>query len=357
MIGDRHKTPPAKSSAAGIRIHIQMPAIRTCGFCSLLIAFASASYCVAQNDVQGTTQNVTTNNSSAQQQARPSNIGVGDQLLITVADLDEVTNKTVRVAEDGTVDLPLVGVVHVGGTNLSTLRATLASCFSKYVTNPQVSLQLVSSQNQLVSVLGDVNTPNVQELTGPLTLLAAITRAGGAKPDAGPQVIVTREARWGILPISGATYGAGGAFSRATLSLDDLVAEKTPENNILLKPGDVVSIPKGSIVYVIGDVHKAGGFPLRSSGSVSVIEALALAEGLTPNARSQKAKILRPSPNKGEKREEIPVDVSQVLAGKTADPQLFADDILFIPDSAAKSTARRAAEAVLQVTTGILIYR
>ena len=141
------------------------------------------------------------------------------------------------------------------------------------------------------------------------------------------------------------------------MSLDDLVAEKSPENNILLKPGDVVSVPKGSIVYVIGDVHKAGGFPLRSTGSLSVIEALSLAEGLTPNAKSQKAKILRPSATKGAQREEIPVDISQVLAGKSPDPQLFADDILFVPSSAVKSGARRAAEAVLQVTTGILIYR
>lgn len=289
--------------------------------------------------------------------AQPSRLGVGDQLLISVADLDEVTSRSVRVAEDGTVDLPLIGAVQAGGTSLPVLRAVLASAFAKYINNPQVSLQLVSSQNQLVSVIGDVNTPSVQELTGPLTLLAAITRAGGAKPDAGPQVILTREARWGVLPVADATLNPGAGFSRATLSLDELVAEKTPENNILLRPGDVVSIPKGSIVYVVGDVHRSGGFPLRSSGSLSVIEALSLAEGLSPNAKSQHAKILRPSSTKGEKRVEIPVDIPKVLAGKQTDPQLFADDILFVPSSAAKTGVRRAAEAVLQVTTGILIYR
>lgn len=289
-------------------------------------------------------------------QPKTSNIGVGDQLLISVADLDEVTSRTVRVAEDGTLDLPLIGAVQASGTNLNTLRAALANGYAKYVTNPQVSIQLVSSQNQLVSVIGDVNTPSVQELTGPLTLLAAITRAGGAKPDAGPQVIVTREARWGLLPVPGAAFGPGGAFSRVTLSLDDLVASKAPENNILLRAGDVVAIPKGSIVYVIGDVHKAGGFPLRSSGSISVIEALSLAEGLTPNAKSKSAKILRLAANKSDKREEIPVDISQVLAGKGKDPQLFADDILFVPSSSVKSGTRRVAEAVLQVTTGVLIY-
>jgi polysaccharide export outer membrane protein len=293
---------------------------------------------------------------AAQPQVKTSNIGVGDQLLISVADLDEVTNKAVRVAEDGTLDLPLIGSVQASGTNLNTLRAALANGYAKYVTNPQVSVQLVSSQNQLISVIGDVNTPSVQELTGPVTLLAAITRAGGAKADAGPQVIVTREARWGILPIPGAELGPGGAYSRASLSLDDLVSEKAPENNILLRAGDVVSIPKGSIVYVIGDVHKSGGFPLRSKGSISVIEALSLAEGLSPNAKSKNAKILRPGPNKADKRQEIPIDISQVLAGKGNDMQLFADDILFVPSSAVKSGTRRVAEAVLQVTTGVLIY-
>jgi polysaccharide export outer membrane protein len=332
-----------------------MVPLRKIGGCGLL-ALASMTYLYGQTPERqaADTQPV---NLEASAPVRQSNLGVGDQLMITVADLDEVTNRAVRVAEDGTVDLPLIGAVQASGTTMASLRKVLAADFSKYVTNPQVTIQLVSSQNQLVSVLGDVNTPSVQELTGPLTLLAAITRAGGIKADAGPQVIITREARWGMLPLSGATYGTGGTVSRATLSLDDLIAAKSPENNILLKPGDVVTIPKGSVIYVVGDVHKAGGFPLRSSGSLSVIEALSLAEGLTPNAKSAKARILRPSPTKGQKREEIPVDISQVLAGKTTDPQLYADDILFVPDSSVKSGARRAAEAVLQVTTGILIYR
>ena len=285
-----------------------------------------------------------------------SSIGTGDQLLVSVADLEEVTNKTVRVAEDGTVDLPLIGSVQASGTSLPVFRAILASSFSKYITNPQVTLQLVSSQNQLVSVVGEVNTPAVQELTGPVTLLAAITRAGGTRPDAGPQIIITREARWGLLPIAGAAMEPGGGYSKATLNLDDLLAEKAPANNILLRPGDVISVPKGSIVYVIGDVHRAGGFPLRSKGSLSVVEALSLAEGLLPNAKSQNAKILRPTVG-SQQRTEIPVDISKVLAGKRTDPQMFADDILFVPSSAVKSGVRRAAEAVLQVTTGVLIYR
>ncbi|MGI4755221.1 MAG: polysaccharide biosynthesis/export family protein [Janthinobacterium lividum] len=334
---------------------MKMQLRRQFGCFSLAVVLCGVQHAQTVNSGRATTAQ--TPDSGNQGSSQSSKIGVGDQLLISVADLEEVTSRAVRVAEDGTVDLPLIGAVQASGSSLPVLRAVLANSFSKYITNPQVSIQLVSSQNQLVSVIGDVNTPSVQELTGPLTLLAAITRAGGAKPDAGPQVIVTREARWGVLPLPGVTSEPGSAFSRASLSLDDLVAEKSPQNNILLRPGDVISIPKGSIIYVVGDVHRSGGFPLRSGGSLSVIEAIALAEGLAPNAKSQNAKILRPSSVKGEKRQEIPVDISKVLSGKQADPQLFADDILFVPNSAAKSGARRAAEAILQVSTGILIYR
>ncbi len=286
-----------------------------------------------------------------------ADLGSGDQLLISVADLDEVSNRTVRIAQDGTLDLPLIGVVPAGGMNVTALRNLLAARYAKYVATPQVTVQLVSSENRTISVIGEVNAPNSQELTGPLTLLGAISKAGGIKPDAGPQVVVTREARWGTLPLTGAVPSKEGAFSRATLNLDDLLAEKTPENNILLRPGDIITVPKGSLIYVVGEVKRSGGFPLRSNGSVSLIEALALAEGLGPNAKSHDAKILRPAADKSAKREEIPVDIGQVLAGKRTDPQLYADDILFVPNSAAKTGARRAIEAALQISTGLLIYR
>jgi polysaccharide export outer membrane protein len=282
-------------------------------------------------------------------------VAAGDQVVINIADLDEVHNLSARIASDGNLDLPLVGLVRADGMTIAQLRAMLVDRYSKYVHSPQVSVQVTSSQSRTVSVIGEVNSPSVQEITGSLTLVSAITKSGGIRPDAGAKVIVTRDPKSGKLPMAEAISTPDG-HTRVTLSLDDLLAAKTPENNITLRAGDVVSIPKGNLVYVIGNVHKSGGFPLRSSGTISLIEALALAEGLAPNARSQDAKILRPVAN-SEKRQEIPVNISQVLSGKRADPMLFSDDILFVPNSAAKSGARRTAEAILQVTTGVLIYR
>ncbi len=283
-------------------------------------------------------------------------VASGDQIQVNVDDLDEVRNLNVRIASDGNLDLPLVGLVPVDGLTIAGLRARLIERYSKYVRQPVITVSVLSSQSRTVSVVGEVNSPSVQQITGTLTVVSAITKAGGIRPDAGPKVILTRDAKSGVLPLPGAIVTPDGHSSIA-LSLDDLLASKSPENNIPLRAGDIVSIPKGSLVYVIGNVHRAGGFPLRSSGSISLVEALALAEGLSPNARSQDAKILRLVNPNGEKRQEIPVNISQILAGKQADPMLFADDILFVPNSAVKSGARRTAEAILQVTTGVLIYR
>jgi len=283
-------------------------------------------------------------------------VASGDQIQVNVDDLDEVHNLSVRIASDGNLDLPLVGLVPVDGLTIAGLRARLTERYSKYVRQPVITVSVLSSQSRTVSVVGEVNSPSVQQITGTLTVVSAITKAGGIRPDAGPKVIVTRDSKSGVLPLPGAIVTPDGHSSIA-LSLDDLLASKVPENNIPLRAGDIVSIPKGSLVYVIGNVHRAGGFPLRSSGSISLVEALALAEGLSPNARSQDAKILRLVNPNGEKRQEIPVNISQILAGKQADPMLFADDILFVPNSAVKSGARRTAEAILQVTTGVLIYR
>jgi polysaccharide export outer membrane protein len=193
-------------------------------------------------------------------------------------------------------------------------------------------------------------------LPRPRDLVEVISFAGGVKADAGSRIIITRNVSSGPLPLPGAKTDSTGHYTTAELSLDDVLAAKTPSDNILIQPGDVVSIPKGEIVYVVGDVHRPGGFPLTSHESMSLLQAISLAEGFAPNAATRSAKILRPVPGASGMPKEIPIDVKNIFAGKAPDVPLYANDILFIPDSAAKSGTRRAAEAVLQVVTGVAIY-
>ena len=85
-------------------------------------------------------------------------------------------------------------------------------------------------------------------------------------------------------------------------------------------------------------------------------QAVSLAEGLGPDSAASNARILRPVPGDGTPRQ-IPVNVDKIFAGKSPDIQLFANDVLYIPRSGVKVTGRRAMEAAIGITSGILIYR
>ena len=284
-------------------------------------------------------------------------LGPGDQLNIHVVDLEEFADKTVKIDPDGGVDLPLIGILHPSGESLDAFKSDLRRRLTKYIQSPKVSVNLISNRSSRISVIGEVSSPGVRELSGPTTLIEAISEAGGLKADAGSRVLITRTSDQDPLTIDNQKIDSNGKFTTATVSLDELMTAKHPEENVTLRPGDVVSIPKASIVYVVGDVHRSGGFPITTRSTMTVLQALALAEGLSTNNASKNAKILRPSQDGDVKPIQIPVNVQAILAGKAQDPPLFADDILFIPHSTAEAGAKRAAEIVLQVAAGVLIYR
>jgi polysaccharide export outer membrane protein len=142
----------------------------------------------------------------------------------------------------------------------------------------------------------------------------------------------------------------------AELNLKRIMEAKNPEENIQIFPNDVISVPKAEMVYVIGEVKRSGGFVLGEHQTMSVLQVLSLAEGLNGTADSRHARILRLKRD-ADQREEMAVDVKDVLNGKKADIALRADDILFIPGSTGKKAALRAVEAAIQTGTGMAIWR
>lgn len=284
-------------------------------------------------------------------------LGAGDQLVLHVTDLDDITDRPLRIDPSGQIDLPLVGRVQAAGLTIDQLKAELKTSLGKYITKPQIAINLTENQSRPVSVVGAVNSPGVHQLEGPKHLLEVISMSGGIRTDAGPDVIVTREPRFGSLSAPGAKVVLSSGFSTARFSLDALMSSKNPEDNILVQPGDVISVPKADLIYVVGDVKKAGGFPLSTHASVSLLQAVSLAEGLGPFASAKHARILRPSPGGDGTPHEIEVDVQKIFAGQSPDVPLYANDVLFIPNSVTKATAARAIETVVGLTTGLLIYR
>ena len=287
--------------------------------------------------------------------ATESFLGPGDQVVLRIADVDEIPDKPVTIDTAGFVGLPLIGQVHAAGLTTTQLQVLLVEKYRRFVTVPDVSVTFAAKANYPVSVVGEVNNPGVHPLGTAKTLLDVISLAGGLKPGAGPNVIVTRNPRWGILPGPDVTEMPDG-YSTRTFALDTLMSSHASENNILIQPDDLLTIPPGEMVYVLGDVKKPGAFQLSAHPTMSLLQALSLAEGLGPEDSAGHARILRPLARGDGMLQEIPIDIPQIMAGKAPDVLLHANDVLFIPQSGVKTVSRRALEAAAGITAGILIY-
>jgi len=236
-------------------------------------------------------------------------------------------------------------------------------------------------QSHPVSVMGAVKRPGVFQIRGNKTLLEVLSLAEGLADDAGDTVIILRGAALNAEPGIVADNFADGlknapethqhveaeklpsvskdkpfpSESAAQVNLKDLLESADSHSNPLVHPGDIVKVTRAGIVYVIGEVRRPGGFALKSNENISVLQALALSEGLTPTAAKGGARIIHTDQQSGE-RKETPIDLGKILAGKAPDPVLEAKDIVFVPNSASKHTLNRGAELAAQTLAGLLIF-
>ena len=286
-------------------------------------------------------------------------LGPDDQITVRVLDLDEISDKDgkpIRIDSRGNIVLPVAGRVHAAGLTVDQLEDAISGKLKAILQNPQTTVNVLEQRSQPVSVLGSVKTPGVHQIRGKKTLFEVLSLAGGLNPDAGNVVNITRRKSAGPLPLPNDTDDSSHEFRIASVSVRSVMDAKNPQENIVVMPEDVVSVPKGDLVYVIGAVKKSGGFILAEKEKISVLQALSLAEGLDRGASANKAKILRQVAN-SDNRAEIPVDLKLIMAGKQGDVSLRADDILFVPTIGPKNAAMRGLEAAIQIGTGVAIYR
>jgi len=283
-------------------------------------------------------------------------LGSDDEIEISGPELDEFANKPIRIDGDGYVQVPLVGSVHVAGLTIQQVEQELNKRLSTYIRHPQTAVNVKELRSQPVSILGEVNTPGVYQVQGHKTLLEMLSLAGGIRTDAGYSIRITRQLEWGCIPLPNVTADASRRFSVAEVDLKNIIAAKNPEENIQIFPHDVISVPKAEMVYVIGEVKRSGGFVLGEHQSISVLQALSLAEGLNGTADARHAKIMRLN-QEADQREEMAVDVKNILAGKKRDVPLQGNDILFITGGMGKKAALRAVEAGIQAGTGLVVWR
>jgi polysaccharide export outer membrane protein len=283
-------------------------------------------------------------------------LGPDDQITIWALGVTEIDGKPIRIGPGGQIDLPLIGLVEVSGLTVEQLKAHLLLRLKDYVREPQVTVSVLEMRSQPVSILGPVKNPGVHLLHGNKTLVEVLALAGGLQPEAGPIIKITRRLAWGPIPLPGATEDPTGTFSVAEMSLKAVMESGNPEYNIVMRPHDVVSIPKASMVYVMGEVSRPGGYALSERETMSVLQTLSLAGGINRGAAHKRARILRVAPGARE-RQEILVDLEKMLAGNSADMSLQPEDILFIPNSTGKTVSVKAIETAIQLGLGIAVFR
>lgn len=309
--------------------------------------------------------------------SRDYQIGPEDVLGINVFEAPEM-NREVRVSASGEISLPLLESVEVAGLTPRQLETALQQLLcQKYMKDPHVSVFVHEMQSHPVSVMGAVRKPGVFQIRGAKPLLEVLSMAEGLTDDAGESVIILRGAGFGNAPEPASPKFAalaqagpvpgGGALERTQkpssysaervvqVNLKDLLDSASPHGSPEVYPGDIVKVSRAGVVYVVGAVRRPGGFTLKTNENISVLQALALSEGLTPTASHRSARIIHTDEQLGT-RTELPCNLGKILAGKLPDPMLGPRDILFIPDSATKSTLSRSFEAAVQTLTGLLIF-
>lgn len=276
-------------------------------------------------------------------------LGPNDKLTLVVEQFpDEFSvDRVFRIDGSGDITLPIVGRVHAGGLTSAQFEEELKARFSPILKEPNIVVDVTEYASQSVSVLGAVNTPGIKETDGRKTLLEVLALAGGLRPDAGTVAKITRTAGQGAIPLPGATVSPTG-LSVATVHLKNAMTG-SPENIVML-PGDTVFIPKADVVYAVGSVTTPGGFPIGENETLSALQVVALAQGLTRTAAANRAEILRLVPGTAT-RTQIPINLKQLLAGKGSDVSLQAEDILFVPNSDAKSAGFRTLDAIVNAAT------
>jgi polysaccharide biosynthesis/export protein len=313
---------PASAAQAGQSIPAEMPAAQTAEQ-----AAKSAS------GAQATTPDTAKDSADQSNSVR---LGPGDLVEVNVYNVPELASK-VRVSNSGDVYLPLIDYVHVDGLTLEEAQTLIQKRLEDggFVRSPHVTIFVDEANSQSVTVIGEVGKPGIYPDAADRKLYEVISQAGGFTATASRKIAVIRKNQTDPIRVDLPRNLA-----------DDL------SGNIDILPGDTITVPRAPIIYVVGDVGHPSGL-LVDNGSLTVLQALALAGGTNKTAKLGSARIIHKGPAG---MVESKLEIKKMLEAKAPDVTLQADDILFIPVSGAKIAAARTFEAAMSMATAVSIY-
>jgi polysaccharide export outer membrane protein len=295
------------------------------------VSAPTSSQNLASNPLAGGSSSVQTAPGS---HSLPYVISPHDLLDISVYEVPELSQK-VRVDLQGNVDLPLVNYVHLAGLTIDDAQLTLQDALKSgnFMTHPHVEISILEYGSG-AEVMGEVARPGIYPVPGSRPLLDLLIAAGGTTGNAGRTVLITHK-------------DSPGAHQIVQLSSDP---KKAMDANVDVFQGDTVLVTKAGIVYVVGEVIAPSGFVLDDRSDYTAVKILAMAHGPTKLAKLSQARLVRRTP---EGLTEIPIALDKIIAAKTPDVKVQADDILFVPLSKGKSVEYQSLNAIVSFTTSI----
>jgi Periplasmic protein involved in polysaccharide export len=244
-------------------------------------------------------------------------IGPRDQIEVKVFQ-DPNMNAKVTVADDGRITMPLIGKVEVAGLTPTQVEQHIKTLLSKYINNPDVSVTVLEAGGRLISVIGAVTRPGPIPITGGITLIQAITQAGGLATGYGRTLHVLRTA-------------ASGLTEQISVDIDDLMVNGNPDLNLPLRANDVINVPIDSSIniYVLGEVMHPGSVQFRRSQSPTLLQVLSSAGG--PTDRASAAVVLKRVVGGSEKT--FSYNFRKIIDGRQNDVILMDGDRLIFKES------------------------
>jgi polysaccharide export outer membrane protein len=245
-------------------------------------------------------------------------IGPRDRIEVHVAQ-DPTLNTSATVADDGRVALPLLGKIALAGLTPGQAETLIkGELESKYMNKADVTVQVVEYGNRPISVIGAVTHPGRINATANITLIQALTQAGGLGSGYGKALYVLRT-------------GHNGLTEQIAVDIEDLMVNGNPDLNLPLAPNDVVNVPVDTpiVIYILGEVMHPGPVQFRRSQTPTLLQALASAGGATDRA-SRYAIIKR---RVGNSEKSIKVNFRAIAGGNKMDEELQDNDTIVVTES------------------------
>ncbi len=259
-------------------------------------------------------------------------IGFQDKLEIQVFRHPEL-GQSVNVNSNGTINLFRLNTTLIAVCKTEReLADDVADAYRKdYLRNPEVNVVATEQRSQAFAVIGAVEKPGSYFINRRVRLLELLAQAGGPSKDAGTRILVARTGSTSNCKLNDTGTAVNDDIALLDFKISDVMEGK---QNLVMQPGDIVSVMDADVVYVYGNVNKQGQVTIKEP--ITLTQALASSEGLKPATKRDRVRIIRQKPGSLE-RDEFVYDLNEIDKRKVDDPFLQPNDIVAVSEDKTKS--------------------